>query len=94
MPLAVTTTLLEGPVSCNPRREFTNVLDAPESNIACVIACSIALDSSCLTVLSAFLRSSRLAQRSANLVVGLGPVSMTERDSSFWGGGSSPVAFR
>ncbi len=94
MPPAVTTTLSEGPVSCNPRCEFTNVLDAPDSKIACVIACSIALDSSCLNVLSAFLRLSRLAQQSANLVVGLGPVLTTERDSSFWGGGSSPVAFR
>jgi hypothetical protein len=29
----VTTTLSEGLVSCYPCREFTNVLDAPESNI-------------------------------------------------------------
>jgi hypothetical protein len=41
------------------------------------------LDLSCLTVLSAFLRLSCLAQWSADLVVGLGPVSMTERDSLF-----------
>ena len=94
MPPAVMTTLSEGPVSCNPRCEFTNVLDALVSNIACVIACSIALASSCFTVLSAFLRLSCLAQRSADLDVGLGLASTTERDSSSWGGGSSSVVAR
>jgi hypothetical protein len=84
VPPAVTTTLLEGPVSCNPCREFTNVLDAPESKSAL----------SCFTVLSAFLRLSRLAQHSVDLDVGLGPASTAERDSSSWGGGSSPVVAR
>jgi len=43
VPLAVT--ILDGPVSCIPRPELTNVLDAPESNMASVIASSIALAS-------------------------------------------------
>ena len=44
-PLAATTILLDGPVSCIPRPELTNVLDAPESNMASVIASSVALAS-------------------------------------------------
>ena len=94
VPPAVTTTLSEGLVSCNPCREFTNILDAPESNIPCVIACSIVLALSCFTVLSAFLRLSCLAQCSVDLDVGLGLASTTERDSSSWGGGSSPTVAR
>jgi hypothetical protein len=43
VPLAVTTILLDGPVSCIPCPELTKVLDAPESNMVCVIASSIAL---------------------------------------------------
>ena len=82
VPPVVTTTLSEGPVSCNPHCKFTNVLDAPESNITCIIACSIALALSCFTVLSAFLQLSCLAQHSADLDVGLGPASTTERESS------------
>ncbi len=94
VPLALTTTLSEHPVSCNPRRDATNVFDAPESNIACVMACSIALASRCLFVLIAFRRSRRRAQRSADLDVCLGSASITERDGSSWGGGSSLVVAR
>jgi hypothetical protein len=68
-------------VSCNPRREFTKVLDAPESSIACVMASSIELASSCIASLITFRRSRRRAQRSANFDVGLGPELVIERDS-------------
>ncbi len=94
VPLAVTTTLSERPVSSNPHRDLTNIFDAPESNIACVMACSIALASRFLAVLIAFRRSRRRAQRSADLDVGIGLASITEKDGSSWGGGSSPVVAR
>ncbi len=94
MPPAVMTTLLEGLVSCSPHCEFTNVLDAPESNMACVIVSSIALALSCLNTQSAFWRLSHRAQRLESFDMGLGPESATERASSFWGGVSSPEATR
>ena len=94
VPLAVTTTLSERPVSCNPLRDSTNVFDAPESNIACVMACSIALAAMCFAALIAFCRSRRRVQRSADLDVCLEPASKTERDDSSWGGGSSSVVAR
>jgi hypothetical protein len=94
VPLAVTTTLSERPVSYNPCRDSTNVFDAPESNIACVMACSIALASRCIAAFIAFRHSRRRAQRSADLDVGLGPALTTKRDGSSWGGGSSPVVAR
>jgi hypothetical protein len=81
VPPAVTTTLSEQPVRCNPRHEFTNVFDAPESNIACVMASSIALASSCIASLIAFRRSSRRAQRSADFDVGRGPELVIKKDS-------------
>jgi hypothetical protein len=56
VPLAVTTILLDGPVSCIPSPELTNVLDAPESNMASAIASSIALASSWLDARSTFQR--------------------------------------
>ena len=94
MPPAVSTTLSERLVSCNPRREFTIVFDAPESNIACVMASSIALDSSCSASLIVFRRSSRRAQWSADVDVGLGPELAIEKDRCLLGGESSPVAAR
>jgi hypothetical protein len=81
-------------MSCNPLRDLTNVFDAPESNIACVMACSIALASRFLAALIAFRCSKRRAQRLADLEVGLGPALITEKDGSSWGGGSSPVVAR
>ena len=54
VPSAVTMTLLDRPASCIPCHEFTNVLDAPESNMASVIASSITLASSCLDARSTF----------------------------------------
>ena len=81
-PLAVTTNLLDGPVSCIPPPELTNVLDAPESNMACVIASSIALASSCLDARSTFQHLSRRPQRCADVAMGLGPESATGRASS------------
>ena len=78
-PLAVTTILLDGLVSCIPHPELTNVLDAPESNMASVIASSIALASSCLDTRSAFRRSSCRAHRCADAAMGLGPASVTGR---------------
>ena len=66
VPPAVAITLSERLVSCNPHREFTKVLDAPESSIACIMASSIALASSCIASLIAFCRSRRRAQRSAD----------------------------
>jgi hypothetical protein len=92
VPPAVTTTLSERPVSCNPCREFTNIFDEPESNMACVMACSIALASSCIAAFIAFRRSRRRAQRSSDVDVGLGPELVLERDCLRLGGGSSPVA--
>jgi 3-dehydroquinate dehydratase len=78
----VTTILLDGLVSCIPRSELTKVLDAPEFNMACVIASSIVLASSCLDARSTFRRSSCHAQRCANVAMGLGPESATGRASS------------
>jgi len=82
VPLAVTTILLDGPVSCIPHPELTNVLDAPESNMASVIASSIALASSCVDAQSTFQRSSRRAHRCADVAMGLGLASVTGRASS------------
>ena len=82
VPLAVTTTLSDGPVSCIPRPELTKVLDAPESNMACVIASSIALASSCMNAQSTFCCSSRRVQRCADVGLDFGPESMMERASS------------
>ena len=79
VPLAVTTILLDGPVSCIPRPELTNVLDAPESNMASVIAFSIALASSCVDARSTFQRLSRCAHRCADVAIGLGLASMMGR---------------
>ena len=81
MLLAVVITLLECPLSCKPCRELTKVLDAPESNIACVMASSVALALSCIAALITFRRSNCHAQRSANFDVGLGPELAIERDS-------------
>jgi hypothetical protein len=95
VPPAVTTTLSERPVSCNPRREFRNVFDAPESNIACVMACSIALVAlSCIAAFITFRRSRCHAQWSADVDVGLGSELVIKRDSLGLGGGSSSVAAR
>jgi hypothetical protein len=80
VPPAVTTTLLEGPVSCSPRLEFTNVFDAPESNIACVMASSMILASRCFAAWLFFLRSSFRAQRSADVDLGRGLEWMTEQN--------------
>ncbi len=79
VPLAVTTILLDGPVSCIPHSELTNVLDAPESNMASAIASLIALASSCLDAQSAFRSSSRRAHRCADVAMGLGPASVMGR---------------
>ena len=94
VPPAVMTTLSERPVSCNPRHEFTNVFDAPESKITCVMACSIALVSSCIAAFITFRHSICRAQRSADVDVGLGQEWVIKRDSLGLGGGSSPVAAR
>jgi len=80
--LAVTTILLDGPVSCVPRPELTNVLDATESNMASVIASSIVLASSCVDARSTFQRSSRRAHHCADVAMGLGLASVTGRASS------------
>jgi hypothetical protein len=77
--LAATTILLDGPVSCIPSPELTIVLVVPESNMASVIASSIALASSCFGTRSAFQRSSRRAHRCADVVMGLGLASMMGR---------------
>ena len=82
VPLAVTTILLDGPVSCIPHPELTNVLDAPESNMASVIASSIALASSCVDARSTFQRSSHCAHHCADVAMGLGLASVTGRASS------------
>ena len=102
VPSAVTTTLSDKPVRCIPCLELTNVLDAPESKIACVIASSMALASSCFAAFSSFLRSNRRAQRRESLEMGLGPSGDSTINGaasmlggrSFGGGGSSPVATR
>ena len=94
VPLAVVTTLSECPVSCNPRREFTKVLDAPESNIACIMASSIALASSCIASLIAFRHSRHRTQWSADFDMGLGPELAIKRDSLRSGERLSPVAAR
>ena len=91
---AVAITLPERPVSCNPRRKFTKVLDAPESNIACVMVSSIALASSCITSLITFRHSRHRAQRSADFDVGLELELAIKRDSLLLGGELSPVAAR
>ena len=79
VPLAVTTILLDGPVSCIPRPELTNVLEAPESNMASVIASSIALASSWLDARSAFRRLSRRVHHCADIAMSLGLASVTGR---------------
>ena len=81
--LAVTTILLDGPVSCIPSPELTIVLVVPESNMASVIASSIALASSWLDARSTFQRSSRRAHRCTDVAMGLGLASVTGRASSF-----------
>jgi len=83
VPLAVTTILLDGLVSSIPRPELTNVLDAPESIMASVIAPSIALASSCVDAQSTFQRSSHRAHHCADVAMGLGLASVTGRASSF-----------
>jgi hypothetical protein len=75
----VTTILLDGPVSCIPCPELTNVLDAPESNMASVIASSIALASSWLDAQSTLQRSSCRAHHCADVAMGLGLASVTGR---------------
>ena len=77
VPSAVMTTLLDNPVRCIPHRKLTNVLDAPESNIACVILSSTALVSHCVETLSARRRSSHCTQRLESFEMGLGPWSRT-----------------
>ena len=81
-------------VRCIPLCEFTKVFEAPESNIACVMASSMVLASSCSAALSAFRCSSRRAQRSADFDVGCGPELAIEEDRDWLGGESSPVAAR
>ena len=78
-PLAKTTILSDGPVSCIPCPELTTVLVVPESNIASVIASSIALASSWLDARSTFQRSSCRAHRCADVAMGLGLASMMGR---------------
>ena len=100
VPLAVMTTLLHNPVRCMPCHELTNVLDAPESNIACLMASSMALASSCFDAWNSFLHSSRRAQRQESLEMGLGLSGDTTINweasvlggKSWGGGGSNPVA--
>ena len=102
VPSAVATTLSDTPVSCMPSLELTNVFDAPESTIACVMASSMAFASSCFEALSSFLRSSRRAQRRESLEMGRGPsadatinwVASVFGGRSLGGGGSSPEATR
>jgi hypothetical protein len=77
--LAATTILVDGPVSCIPRPELTTVFVVPESNMASLIASSIALASSCFGTRSAFQRSSRRAHRCADVAMGLGLASTTGR---------------
>eukprot|EP00956_Cyclotella_meneghiniana_P034299 scaffold103213_cov41-Cyclotella_meneghiniana.AAC.1 len=98
-PSAVTTTLSDVPVSFMPYLVLINVLDAPESNMACRIASSIAFASARLLVCCAFLRSNRRAHRRDTLDIGLGPFSMAVAANSLCGvssggGGASPVAAR
>jgi 3-dehydroquinate dehydratase len=81
-------------VSCSPRFDLTTVLVVPESNMAAVIASSIALASSCLYSRNTFQRSSRRAHRCADVVMGLGLTSVTVRDRLLQGGGSSPEVTR
>jgi hypothetical protein len=81
-PLAATTIVLDGPVSCIPRPELTIVLVVPESNMASVIASSIALASSCLDARRTFQRSSRRAHRCADVAIGLGLASATGKARS------------
>jgi len=70
---------LDGPVSCIPRPELTNVLEAPESNMASVIASSIALASSCVDAQSTVQRSSHHAHHCADVAMGLGLASVMGR---------------
>jgi 3-dehydroquinate dehydratase len=79
--LATTTILSDGLVSCIPCPELTTVLVVPESNIASVIASSIALALSWLDARSTFQRSSRRAHRCADVAMGLGLASVTGRAS-------------
>jgi hypothetical protein len=74
----VTTTLLDVPVSCISCPELTKCLDAPDSNMACVIASSIVLASSCLNAQSTFCCSSCCAQRCADAAMDLGPELTTD----------------
>jgi len=78
-PLATTTILSYGPMSCSPHPELTTVLVVPESNMASEIASSIALASSWLDSQSTFQRSSRHAHRCADVAMGLGLASVTGR---------------
>ena len=99
-PSAVTTTLSDVPVSFVPCFELMNVFEAPESNMACLIASSIAFASTRLLACCDFLRSNRRAgHRRDSLEIGLGPFSMAVvanslRGVSSGGGGASPVATR
>jgi hypothetical protein len=80
VPPAVTTTLSDGPVSCSPIFEFTNVFDAPESNIASVMASVKILSSRRFAAWLLFLRSSLRAQRSANVDLGREPEWTAEKN--------------
>jgi hypothetical protein len=68
-------------VSCSPHPELTTVLVVHESNIASVIASSIALASSWLDAQSTFQHLSRRAHRCADVAMGLGLASVTGRAS-------------
>jgi hypothetical protein len=61
---------------------LTKCLDAPESNMACVIASSIALASNCLNPLSTFHCFSCRAQRCTDVALGFRPVLMIKRAGS------------
>ena len=72
LPFAVTTTLFDNQVSCSPLLDLTNVFEAPESNIASVIAALIALSSRRLRSCEAFRCSLRLACMRESLEFDLG----------------------
>ena len=94
----MTTTFADVPVSFIPSLELTNDFDAPESNIACVIASSIALASAAQCSRLAFLFSMRRAQRREAFEMGRLPVCSAGVANAFGGsaggGGASPEATR
>ena len=76
-PLAVDTSLEDGPVRCIPVTDLMKLLVAPKSNIASCIALLMAWFSVCWSCLSAFPFSRRRAQCCVTFEIGFRPVDST-----------------